>query len=917
MRKQILSLVLLATLGALASAQEPADYKSRYVQLYKAYTKDPSDVAALVGLSAYYAQPGNPQFSLPQAGMYIRRAEEIYSAWLDDGAKYDAVLKLIRQKITLQSIRQQRKEIYDSALVQVRRRAASMDESELAAYAEAFGDEEEMATLVRDNLLRSSYERICREGSLAGYYAFAQSHKGFAEADSAEAALARMAPRYYSIYNNESDVDVAAEPYQGSPAMQRAAMLQKSRIAYAEARRQNSVNAYAAYMERYPQGADYMDALARTEELLAMEFSTLRTAQDYADFAESHSEQALADTALARLRAMIAEYQDAEAARMYLRRFPLDPEYTQIYRLYYSWHAAEGNGKPIEIFAEAHPDYPYRLALEADLERGRAVDTFDLTRRFEEKDLDVMSSYIYKLTGRRIAFVALQRVLQQQLARRDFAGARARMQKYDICFENEGSDEYNELAQLLTSPVAPSGAQLEFATEELDGAVMHPKNGRLYYNTASGGIAYALPNGKKWRWITSGVVRLEGGRADMRVCGFCPDGRHALLVSNGDIYTAEMFSDTVWDKLEKLPSPVNTEYTECDAYMLEDGTGMLLASDRPGGHNFQPSGSYFHGDSALATDLYFIPYTAAGWGEAVNLGPKVNTDCCERSPLLSRNMKTLYFITDAHGGLGYGDVYRCERADTDDWTHWKTPVNLGRLVNGPFNESSICFAGGESRLLVTADRAEGGKVCNSYVAQHDTASCYRTVVVALSALTMPVRRIDVAETNRQQVVQTFVESDLRQALNLRLNKGRNYAVLVSSDEQYVPVALVRAGSNNSHTLTGYTLDQLTQQKEALALPLVRFAEGTDRMLPLAEAELAQLAQFVKRNAACMIELQVQVNGTDDKASYDLSVDRSLAIRSRLVEMGLNPDRIRLSAYGNVNYKQGNTPAEVSVIWIKN
>lgn len=915
MRKQILSLVLLATLGALASAQEPVDYKSQYVELCKAYTENPNDVAVLLRLADYYAQPANPQHNLPQAGRHIRRAEELYSAWLDDGAKYDAVLKLIRQKVTLQSIRQQRKEIYDSALVQVRQRAASMDESELAAYAEAFGDEEEMATLVRVNLLRSSYERICREGSLAGYYAFAQSHKGFAEADSAEAALARMAPRYFSIYNNESDVDAAAEPYQGSPAMQRAAMLQKSRIAYAEARRQNSVNAYAAYMERYPQGANYMDALARTEELLAMEFSTLRTAQDYADFAESHSEQALADTALARLRAMIAEYRDAEAARMYLRRFPLDPEYTQIYRLYYSWHAAEGNGKPIEIFAAAHPDYPYRLALEADLERGRAVDTFDLTRRFEEKDLDVMSSYIYKLTGRRIAFVALQRVLQQQLAQKDFAGALARMQKYSICFENEGRAEYNELAALLAAPTATPRSE-ELATEDFASAVMHPQGNLMYYNRRAGGIMYASQRSRKGRWQTAGFVRVEGGLPQMEVCNFYDDGRHVLLAGGGDIWTAQVVSDTVWTVEQRLPSPVNTDYAESGAFMLEDGSGLLLASDRPGGHNYQPSGSYFHGDSALATDIYYIPRTPAGWGEAANLGPAVNSDCCERSPLLSRNMRTLYFITDAHGGLGYGDVYKCERDDIDDWQHWSQPVNMGRLVNGPWDESSVSFAAGENRLLVASADAQGEQACFSFATAHDTASCYHTVTVSLSGVS-PVDRIDVAEVRSQRVMQTLLGTDLREPLVLRLNKGRDYALLVNSGSCFVPAVQVKGTTDGTIMPVGCTLDQMAQAKEPLALPIVRFAEGTDRILPLAEAELTRLAQFMKHNAACMIELQVQMNGSDDKLCYNLSVDRSLAIRGLLLEMGVNPDRIRLSAYGNVNYKQGHAPAEVSVNLIKN
>lgn len=908
--------IILVLLMAYSVVGQQDSYKERYAKMYKEYVKHPSNVANLVDMSAFYAEEENPQYSLPQAAAYIIRAEDIYTSLLEDNSQYDAVLKLVRKKITLISVRQQKKEIEERALAHLRANASVMEESELTAYAEVYKNNPEIELLVRGRLRAVAYARVCRENTIDGYYTFAMAHKGTAEADSAEARLARLARLYFSAYNDEGAVDRAAEPYAESPAMQRAAMRQKSRIAYADACRINTIDAYASYLERYPRGDNYLEAVMHLDELSNWEFSTLSTPEDFADFAEQYSDLPLAESALARLRSMILDEHSSKAAKIYLERFPLDLEYTHIYKQYYYWHSAEGNRQPIEAFMADNPGYPFRVSLDADLERGAAIDTFDLTKPFDESDYPVMSSYVYKLTGKRVSFVALQRLLQQQIGRREWDKAKARMQTFSLCFEGEGRTEYNELLDLLSSPEGSRTVEL-MADDGLSHVVVSPKGDYLCFTRESAGrtIGYARRSvHKNSGWQYKGKVRVTGCSKTPVAYGFFDSGTKVLLGIDGDIWTAAVLNDSVWKLQEKLPYPVNTEYVETDAYMLEDGTGLLFASDRPDGLNCQRSGSYYHGDTALATDLYYVPLTAIGWGDAVNLGCQVNTPYCERSPLLSRNMRTLYFITDGHGGFGYGDVYRVTRSDIDDWTHWSAPMNLGKSANGSFDEASLAFDHGERQLLVTSNSPQGGGkyACYGVATIHDTGSCYTTVRVGMKENAWQAQRVDLVDVGRQTVVRTWVGQEIPQINHLRLRKGKEYALCVQSDGSvFIPSIRVN-GSIREALVQGYTLGQLSQMEHPVTLRMVAFHPGTFRMTPLSEQELSQLAQFLLHNKGCMVELFVQVNGDDDKACYQLSCKRAAVIRTFLLDYGVNPDRVRLSAYGNVNYKKGLRPPEICV-----
>ena len=68
------------------------------------------------------------------------------------------------------------------------------------------------------------------------------------------------------------------------------------------------------------------------------------------------------------------------------------------------------------------------------------------------------------------------------------------------------------------------------------------------------------------------------------------------------------------------------------------------------------------------------------WTSPIELGSVVNTPYDERSPYLLPDLRTLYFSSQGHGSLGGLDIFVTTRLD-DSWIHWSRPVNVSKEIN--------------------------------------------------------------------------------------------------------------------------------------------------------------------------------------------------------------------------------------------
>ncbi len=909
----ILSCCVLATASMAQNdlLDSLSDYHARFTKLNKAYAKSPDNVEALYNLAQFYFDNSHPMRNLPMAMKYIQRAEACHIKLIEDNHTGE-LARLVRNDITLTTIRQTKQAIIDAAYNTIEVRT-DMTGVELDTYLDAFGIDMELVRLLRQRRINQVYDDCLKKGTAESYYHFMEVYPGTKESEQMEERLSRLAPGLFEGVSTEEQANAVAARFPESPSVQRAAEKQKSRMAYAMASKRNDVPSFMSFLERYPTSDESQQARDRLDNLLEVTYAKCKTAMDYATFASTYSDIPLADKALGEMRKLLAKEQDVAAARYYLEHFKLDPEYNEIYNRYYSWHAAEGNGDPIKRFDKENPDFPYHRSVENDLESAKIIDRINLMEDFLEVEYNRYAGYVRQLMGKKIAIVPLQRMIQVMVSTRNYQAALDRVRKFDICFENVSANEYKELQRVLSAPATGRKLTKEFsATYHVKNPCLNEADGRLYFTRsgASNRICYAVKEGGQWRPAGevpfASIINTEG----LTLFGFYAGGTRMLLGSDGNIMMAEKDGD-YWRITDIPPYPVNTDYVETDAYMLPDGSGLLLASDRPNGYNLQASGAYFHGDTALATDIYYIPYINSGWGTPINLGSNINTPYSERSPILSRNLKTLYFVTDGRGGLGYGDVYVSTRTNVQDWTSWSTPQNIGKEVNSGYSETDLSFSPDEKRIMMAVNSSLGTFSCYSFSTTHDASNSYEPYTLDILGMESALLRVRVADLSQQSVVQVVDCSGVSNTLTINVHKDKSYAIMGDAGLYFVPAVVIDPHAKNKQRLKGYTFPVLVSMDKPVPLFAVGFNPAGTDLLPVAQMQLEQLAQFIGHNPNGIVEFCIDVAGSDDKLCYNLSLERGRLIRDFMNEQGIDNSRIIISAYGNINVKKhGNSGVSV-------
>ncbi|MCE3260143.1 MAG: hypothetical protein K0S12_1784, partial [Bacteroidetes bacterium] len=82
-------------------------------------------------------------------------------------------------------------------------------------------------------------------------------------------------------------------------------------------------------------------------------------------------------------------------------------------------------------------------------------------------------------------------------------------------------------------------------------------------------------------------------------------------------------------------------------------------------------------------NLFITSLRSNQWSSIVRLNKTINTSGWEPNETISPDGKTLYFATDRPGGYGGMDIYYCTKQSDGEWSK---AVNLGPMVNSPYND---------------------------------------------------------------------------------------------------------------------------------------------------------------------------------------------------------------------------------------
>lgn len=916
--RSIFAFVLLFPV-CLCAQVENRVFESQYKTLYSAYCENPTDVTNLLNLTDFYIDRNNPLRNFIYAKKYMRMARTQYLSLVGNDKYYRELNKLMKKGVTIDSIRSMDRQL-DEAVISYIRHASVLGRDEIEQLLGDYGQNQTIRDLLYQHRIVIEYSRAVQSENVDSCYQFMKQYAGTNLAYDVDTVITSILRHAIDTSADILSVNAMASRYPECVSLQRLAYKRCAQIAYDEVCAVNTIEAYRHYLDLYPGSDKYMEVLQMIEDLEAGHLVGLEEADEIVDFMRANNNSPLYLAARKRLLDKIFLNHDVRAIELYLEHFKMDSAYTDVFEFYYQWHSVEGNLAPLASFHSRYPEFPFRTVLESDLQKAVVVDDVFLMEPFSESKLSEYSKYLYRLTGKNISFVVLQRTLQCLISNKDWQGALNRLESFSLSFEDHCLDKYTELRKLLS---APYQSQRRLSVEVTPGynmahPIVHPESGYLYYakkgSNGGGPMCAASVSGKNYKWKSVGPLEMDYNIMDScRVVPFCffDNGAKMLLGANGDIWVAEL-NVNKWRVVQKLPPPVNTEYLETDAYMMPDGSGLLLASDRPGGYNVQHSGAYFHGDTAAATDLYFVPFADGSWGDAVNLGKNINTIYCEKSPILSKNNRTLYFVSDGRSGLGYGDVYCATRTDVDDWTSWSLPQNAGKEVNTGFDEASVSFSLDESRLFVLSNSLNGRYGCYSTPSWHNPNTFSYFVDLAATDLPFPVCAYVVTGGSLSSVDSLMIDDKLEKlAFD---GPDERYLVFKSRGDFFIP-SVQLPSKTDSVELSGSTVSEWASSSEEILFPLISVDSPQLGLNAFSRLQFSELVCLLKANSGYAVDVLVDVNG-EHSAAYDMSVDLGLAIKEFMVSEGLDGDRVRLMPYGSLRVAETAGSDRVSVRFLK-
>jgi hypothetical protein len=196
-------------------------------------------------------------------------------------------------------------------------------------------------------------------------------------------------------------------------------------------------------------------------------------------------------------------------------------------------------------------------------------------------------------------------------------------------------------------------------------------------------------------WINTGVLT--------RDLTLAPDGLEAFFtVMLGDFTQSAVATvrevDGVWTTPELAPFSRDARWRDLEPHLAPDGRHLYFASDRTGNE-----------------DLWVCLREDRGWGEPVNLGPRINTPAPEFFPSVTRG-GTLYF-TRTDTTTGASAIWRARPAPGGGHL---APERLPDVVNAAGTQFNAFIAPDESYLIVCAQgRPDNRGAIDYWLARRD------------------------------------------------------------------------------------------------------------------------------------------------------------------------------------------------------
>lgn len=330
-----------------------------------------------------------------------------------------------------------------------------------------------------------------------------------------------------------------------------------------------------------------------------------------------------------------------------------------------------------------------------------------------------------------------------------------------------------------------------------------------------------------------------------------------------------------------------------------DGSVLYFASNRPGGFG--------------GIDLYKANKLANGdFGNAVNLGPTINTPGNEMFPRPARDGK-FFFSSDGHPGYGKLDIFVAEKDDSGT----QIIKNLGKNFNSKDDDFGIFFTEYPKAGFISSNR-DGGIGDDDIYFFEDKTPKPKIVNVLLNVFTKESKsdgnpavltqaRVVLYGSDKKQQGGDF--SNAQGRVRFTMSPDEDYTIIASKGGYFSksipystkgktpdPKTLIQDVTNVTLDTT-IILDQLILEK-AIVLDNIYYDLDKAEIRTDASPELDKLVKILKDNPSIRIELSSHTDSRSSE-SYNLSLSqrRAQSAVDYMVSQGIARERLVAKGYG--------------------
>ncbi len=380
----------------------------------------------------------------------------------------------------------------------------------------------------------------------------------------------------------------------------------------------------------------------------------------------------------------------------------------------------------------------------------------------------------------------------------------------------------------------------------------------------------------------------QAGSAEMGVCCFSRDGR------------------TMYFTYSK---PINGQDLGAKIYRSERASGewgepqevkLFADSSITVGHpalNRTGDTLYFVSDAPGGVggkDIWMAELEDDQWLNAQPLGPGINTTANEMYPYVHED-GTLYFASDGHPGYGGLDIFKATRDTTNkDSVVWVL-FNMGTPFNGAGDDFGITFAGNTQDGFFSSNRGD----------KKGLDKIYR--------FTLPEMEFYAEGTVSDEAGNPISEARLRivgsDGTNSKVNARRDgtYKIKLKQDVKYVMLASARGHLNAKEQWNTFDLKDsktyvlnfnLNPISRPVKMENVFYEFGRWELTQASEAELAKLVKMLNDNPNITIELSAHTDlKGNEEFNLELSQKRAQSCCDYLISHGIERERLTPMGYG--------------------